>query len=124
MATPRSAASLTVRRMVAGSPAWKPQAMLAELTYLSTSASLPIWYAPKLSPTSQLRSTDSFRFRLRTSVLGSSAGIGAQPPDGSTDCALRRARFHVGGRNLPVLIARRAARRRWLRGRFWDTRRS
>ena len=51
-----SSASLTVRRMVAGSPAWNPHAMLADVTQRITSASRPIDQAPKLSPMSQLKS--------------------------------------------------------------------
>ena len=57
MLTPRSLAKATVLRITAGSPAWKPQAMFALETKLSTSASMPIVYAPKLSPRSELRST-------------------------------------------------------------------
>ena len=58
MLTPRSLAKATVLRITAGSPAWKPQAMFALETKLSTSASMPIVYAPKLSPRSELRSTE------------------------------------------------------------------
>ena len=56
MATPCCAASATVRRIVSGSPAWKPQAMFAEVTCASTPASSPIVQAPKDSPMSLLRS--------------------------------------------------------------------
>src|SRR5690348_832235 len=55
-ATPWSSARRTVLRMVAGSPPWKPQAMLAEVMNGITAASSPIFQAPKLSPMSQLRS--------------------------------------------------------------------
>jgi hypothetical protein len=41
-----STASRTVLRIVAGSPAWKPQAMLAEEMYGMTPASAPIVQAP------------------------------------------------------------------------------
>ena len=56
MATPWASANSTVWRIQPGSPAWKPQAMLAELMYSMTSSSRPILYIPKLSPMSQLRS--------------------------------------------------------------------
>src|SRR5689334_16586614 len=54
--TPRAFASSTVRRMMSGSPAWKPQATLTELASSIMAASLPISHAPKPSPRSQLRS--------------------------------------------------------------------
>ena len=56
MPTPCASARRTVRRMMAGSPAWKPHAMLAEVTTRITSSSRPIFQAPKLSPMSQLKS--------------------------------------------------------------------
>src|SRR4051812_14573758 len=43
--------------MVAGSPAWKPQATLALVTVAITAASSPSSQRPKPSPTSELRST-------------------------------------------------------------------
>src|SRR5664279_5613387 len=55
-ATPLAAANWTVRSMVAESPAWKPQAMLALVTRSSRASSWPMVQAPKLSPMSQLRS--------------------------------------------------------------------
>src|SRR5664279_456826 len=42
--------------MVAESPAWKPQAMLALVTRSRRASSWPMVQAPKLSPMSQLRS--------------------------------------------------------------------
>jgi hypothetical protein len=50
------AAAATVRVMVSGSPAWKPQAMLALVTRSSRASSSPIRQAPKDSPRSALRS--------------------------------------------------------------------
>src|SRR4029078_2246813 len=41
-----------------GSPAWKPQAMLADVMMFINSRSGPPFQAPKPSPTSLLRSTD------------------------------------------------------------------
>src|SRR5918995_7079763 len=55
-ATPWSLASATVLRIVVGSPAWKPPAMLAEEMYCIISSSKPIFQGPKLSPMSQLMS--------------------------------------------------------------------
>src|SRR5215204_4096802 len=55
-ATPWSLASETVLRIVVGSPAWKPPAMLAEEMYCIISSSKPIFQGPKLSPMSQLMS--------------------------------------------------------------------
>src|SRR4051812_14746151 len=43
--------------MIDGSPAWKPQATLAEVISPSSSASGPPGHAPNPSPTSLLRST-------------------------------------------------------------------
>src|SRR5687767_3673933 len=42
--------------MLRGSPAWKPQATLAEVSTSSSASSSPIVHAPKLSPTSATRS--------------------------------------------------------------------
>src|SRR5918997_2405268 len=55
-ATLWSLASATVLRIVVGSPAWKPLAMLAEEMYRIISSSKPIFQGPKLSPMSQLMS--------------------------------------------------------------------
>jgi hypothetical protein len=49
-------ARLTVLRMMLGSPAWKPQAMLAQSIKGMTSASRPMVQLPKLSPMSQFNS--------------------------------------------------------------------
>src|SRR5580692_8399678 len=57
MATPRATAPAHARRIVSGSPAWKPQAMLALVTISSSALSSPSRQAPKLSPRSALRST-------------------------------------------------------------------
>src|SRR5438105_8722630 len=54
--TPERTARATVRSMTAGSPAWKPQATLAEVTRARRSASEPMAQAPNPSPTSALRS--------------------------------------------------------------------
>src|SRR5690606_22773232 len=45
--------------MVAGSPAWNPQAILADVTRGRTSSSWPITQGPKLSPISQFKSIDN-----------------------------------------------------------------
>src|SRR5687768_14581868 len=57
MTTPRSAAAATVRSMVRGSPAWKPQATLALVTTSSRARSSPRLQTPYPSPRSLLRST-------------------------------------------------------------------
>jgi hypothetical protein len=56
MVTPAAAASRQVRAMVLGSPAWKPQATLALVTWRKTAASSPMVQLPKDSPTSLFRS--------------------------------------------------------------------
>src|SRR6516165_6400729 len=55
MLTPSATAWVTIRCIVTGSPAWNPQAMLAERMTLSNPASSPMSYAPKPSPISALR---------------------------------------------------------------------
>src|SRR5271169_2771468 len=55
MLTPSAAARLTSRCIVTGSPAWNPQAMLAERMIFINEASSPISQAPKPSPISALR---------------------------------------------------------------------
>src|SRR6188472_311695 len=57
MATPPATAVAHVRRMIDGSPAWNPQATLADVTMASNSSSGPPAHAPKPSPTSLFRST-------------------------------------------------------------------
>src|SRR5262245_52727403 len=57
MLTPFCTQSPTVLAITMGSPAWKPQATLAERTIFSTSSSLPIFHGPKLSPRSELMFT-------------------------------------------------------------------
>src|SRR4051812_5220006 len=57
METPCRSASATVSCITVGSPAWKPQAMLAELISGITPASSPLRQAPKLSPRSALMFT-------------------------------------------------------------------
>lgn len=54
--TPRSAASSQTRRMMDGSPAWKPQATLALVTTDSRASSSVSVQRPKPSPRSALRS--------------------------------------------------------------------
>src|ERR1700690_2103319 len=56
MATLYFLASRIVDRITGGSPAWNPQAMLADVMKGMTASSLPSLYCPKLSPRSQLRS--------------------------------------------------------------------
>src|SRR3954454_14063101 len=55
--TPAAAASAQVCRNVDGSPAWKPQATLAEVTMPSIAASSPRVQRPNDSPRSEFRST-------------------------------------------------------------------
>ncbi|MOA33115.1 hypothetical protein D3C78_1543820 [compost metagenome] len=64
MLTPCSTARRTVRCMISGSPAWKPQARLAWSISGMAWTSSPIFQAPKLSPMSQLR-------RIRVVMPGS-----------------------------------------------------
>src|SRR5215813_104897 len=56
IATPCRIASATVLRMTCGSPAWKPQATLADVMYGMISSSAPRVQRPQLSPMSALRS--------------------------------------------------------------------
>ena len=56
IATPCSIASCAVVRMMPGSPAWKPQAMFAEVIHGMAPASSPSRQRPKLSPMSMLMS--------------------------------------------------------------------
>src|SRR5579884_118271 len=56
-ATPAARQARTVRSMTRGSPPWKPQATLAEVTSGITSSSRPSSKLPKLSPRSAFRST-------------------------------------------------------------------
>ncbi len=56
MAAPDAIARRIVRSMTTGSPAWKPHAMLTDVTSGMSAASWPIGQGPKLSPTSALRS--------------------------------------------------------------------
>ena len=56
--TPRSAAAAHTRRMIDGSPAWKPQATLALETMSSSALSSPIFHGPSPSPRSLLMSID------------------------------------------------------------------
>src|SRR3712207_2202219 len=67
MATPLRFAVSAVRNMMEGSPAWKPQAMLADDTMSSIASSSPMGQGPKPSPMSQLRSIfmASHQHRLR-----------------------------------------------------------
>ena len=55
-ATPRCAASSTVRRIVPGSPAWNPAATFTVVTNSNIAASSPIDHAPNDSPASTFRS--------------------------------------------------------------------
>src|SRR5690348_16925583 len=80
--TPFVTACSQLRRMIAGSPAWNPQAMLALVTMSRSASSSPIRYAPKPSPRSLLRSiagTDAGRSpstapRYRHAELGDGRG--------------------------------------------------
>src|SRR4051794_39432012 len=56
MATPSAAARSQTRRMIEGSPAWKPHATLALVTIPSRASSSPSCHWPKPSPRSELRS--------------------------------------------------------------------
>src|SRR3954469_1927213 len=57
MATPTATARVHTRRMVEGSPAWKPQATFALVTTSSRASSSPSRHTPNPSPRSALRST-------------------------------------------------------------------
>src|ERR1700686_3437948 len=66
MRTPRSSARRAVRSMVASSPAWPPQAILADVMYCIRAASC---WASSSSPMSQLRSTIILHQRIQPSLL-------------------------------------------------------
>ena len=55
-ATPFSLARAMVFIMVTGSPAWKPQATFAVVTWGMSASSAPMTQLPKLSPQSMLMS--------------------------------------------------------------------
>src|SRR5699024_6481243 len=74
-ATPVETASSTERRIVPGSPACQPHAMLTELTCGSTAESLPSVQRPKLSPASALR---SIRVFMAWPFLSGRGGTGQQ----------------------------------------------
>src|SRR3954452_2791505 len=57
MATSASTARVHTRRMIEGSPAWKPQATFALVTTPSRASSSPSRHTPNPSPRSALRST-------------------------------------------------------------------
>src|SRR5919112_30326 len=57
MTTPAATADVHTRRMVDGSPAWKPQATFALVTMPSSASSSPSRHTPNPSPRSALRST-------------------------------------------------------------------
>src|SRR3954470_3391324 len=83
MPTPLSTAICTVLRITAGSPPCQPQAMLAEVMTSISSASLPRFQRPKLSPMSELRSSlftslisDSLQTRCVDQRLGGACQIG------------------------------------------------
>ena len=63
---PRARAAVTVRSMVSGSPAWKPQATFTEVRKGRSASSWPIDQAPKLSPTSAFRSMGPVMAKERT----------------------------------------------------------
>src|SRR5215472_5558721 len=93
MATPRATAPAQARRIVSGSPAWKPQAMLALVTTASRASSSPSRQAPKLSPRSAFRSM----------TPGPAAGPLLTPPV--------LAAFRPGGPRAPAGAGRPARRR-------------
>src|SRR5438477_2581112 len=66
MRTPRSSASRAVRSMVASSPAWPPQAILADVMYCMRAASCA---ASSSSPMSQFRSIIMLHQRIQPSLL-------------------------------------------------------
>src|SRR5882672_3175754 len=70
MARPRPAASAMVRPIVAASPAWTPQAMLADVASAIRASS---WGAP--SPRSQLRSTRIRQLREARLIDGHEANL-------------------------------------------------
>src|SRR4029453_4596722 len=90
MATPRSVAVRTVRSIVAGSPAWNPQATFALVTTSSRAASSPTAQWPSPSPRSEFRSKVAPRLAGR--------GRGDQmAPDGQLDpAAVDHERAHGG----------------------------
>src|SRR5215813_9486456 len=76
IATPWRSASATLLRMTCGSPAWKPQATLAEVRYGMISSSAPSVQRPQLSPMSALRSMNLAivsSFSMRASAGGAPA---------------------------------------------------
>src|SRR5436190_22783831 len=58
MATPRATAEAHTRRIVDGSPAWKPHATFALVNTESSASSSPSRQTPKPSPRSALRSME------------------------------------------------------------------
>src|SRR5258707_13703910 len=105
MLTPRAFASSTVWRMMSGSPAWKPQAMLTEVASSIMAASLPISHAPNPSPRSQLRAIlvmMLLRFRgvdfgvlVRSRYIGERGHLPGRRIDGAHGVA-----GDVGGRDV------------------------
>src|SRR5262245_18409284 len=88
IATPWRSASATLLRITCGSPAWKPQATLAEVMYGMISSSAPSVQRPQLSPMSALR---SMNFAIvGSSLLGAPRSAGPQPRD---DLRLRASFF-------------------------------
>src|SRR5439155_1545253 len=85
--TSAAAACAHTRRMMSGSPAWKPQATLALVTTCSRPGSSPMVQAPNPSPTSALRSMVG---------TGGRASSGSPEP---VDSSRRGAAMHGVSRN-------------------------
>src|SRR3954447_18265020 len=102
MPTPLSTAIATVLRITAGSPPCQPQAMLAEVMTSISSASLPRFQRPKLSPMSELRSrlvtpfiSDSLQTRCVDQRLGTACQIGRLVDGYGLEADVVAARHHL-----------------------------
>ena len=100
------------RFMVLGSPAWKPQAMLAEVSVRRIRASSPIVHEPKLSPMSATRSTVLPMGQVcpPAAAPSTAAGRGSGPPRGDEQ-VLPLHRAVDGGSGRPARPAPRRGRR-------------
>src|SRR5215475_9335665 len=120
IATPWRSASATLLRITCGSPAWKPQATLAEVRYGMISSSAPSVQRPQLSPMSALRSMNlaivsslSSREHARERVdeavhvlVGHREGARAESPLSQEDPLVQEPQEHAH-RRLSVLGPRR-----------------
>src|SRR5260370_3537057 len=66
--------------MITGSPAWNPQAMLAEVTTWRSCSSSPMRQGPKPSPRLLFTSTRAAIPRRMTRAPGTTKGAGTRPP--------------------------------------------